>query len=151
MSSPTNTVFNWFSDSQVSCIFMERCILPCSFHGSSEPVVHWFKTEGNLRVHSYYGDQDQLVIQHQRFRSRTSLFKDQVYRGNASLQLTEVNVQDEGRYQCYTSTISGNTEMFIILNVDGNKTLFKKRGKTKAATFTAYARNWTTNILNPYY
>uniref|UniRef100_A0A3P8PVD2 Ig-like domain-containing protein n=1 Tax=Astatotilapia calliptera TaxID=8154 RepID=A0A3P8PVD2_ASTCA len=106
------------ADSQVSCIFMERCILPCSFHGSSEPVVHWFKTEGNLRVHSYYGDQDQLVIQHQRFRSRTSLSKDQVSRGNASLQLTEVNIQDEGRYQCHTSTISGNTEMFIILNVD---------------------------------
>uniref|UniRef100_A0A3Q4GLA7 HERV-H LTR-associating protein 2-like n=1 Tax=Neolamprologus brichardi TaxID=32507 RepID=A0A3Q4GLA7_NEOBR len=106
------------ADSQVSCIFMERCILPCSFHGSSEPVVHWFKTEGKLPVHSYYGDQDQLGAQNQSFRSRTSLFKDQVSGGNASLQLTEVNVQDEGRYQCYTSTISGNTEMFIILNVD---------------------------------
>ncbi|CAI5670901.1 unnamed protein product [Oreochromis niloticus] len=48
-------------------------------------------------------------------RSKTSLSKDQVSSGNASLQLTEVNIQDEGRYQCHTSTIS---EMFIILNVD---------------------------------
>uniref|UniRef100_A0A669C6V8 Ig-like domain-containing protein n=1 Tax=Oreochromis niloticus TaxID=8128 RepID=A0A669C6V8_ORENI len=105
-------------DSQVSCIFMERCILPCSFHGSSEPVVHWIKTEANHYVHSYYAQQDQLATQNQRFKSRTSLFKDQVSRGNASLQLTEVNVQDEGRYQCHTSTISGNKEMVIILNVD---------------------------------
>uniref|UniRef100_A0A1A8FHS3 Erythroblast membrane-associated protein (Scianna blood group) n=2 Tax=Nothobranchius korthausae TaxID=1143690 RepID=A0A1A8FHS3_9TELE len=45
------------------------------------------------------------------------MFGDQISRGNASLQLTNVQVQDEGRYQCYTSTITGKNEIFIQLNV----------------------------------
>uniref|UniRef100_A0A3Q3A3T4 Immunoglobulin V-set domain-containing protein n=1 Tax=Kryptolebias marmoratus TaxID=37003 RepID=A0A3Q3A3T4_KRYMA len=66
-------------------------------------------------IHSYFDNQDQLGNQDQRFRGRTSLFKDQISRGNASLLLRGVKVQDEGRYKCYTSTIGGNKESFINL------------------------------------
>uniref|UniRef100_A0A4W6BP59 Ig-like domain-containing protein n=1 Tax=Lates calcarifer TaxID=8187 RepID=A0A4W6BP59_LATCA len=77
----------------VSCVFMESCILPCSFQSRADPVIHWIQeTEQYL----LFGLQDQF------FRNRTSLFKDQISRGNASLQLTGVEVQDQGRYRCYT-------------------------------------------------
>uniref|UniRef100_A0A3Q1FL92 Ig-like domain-containing protein n=1 Tax=Acanthochromis polyacanthus TaxID=80966 RepID=A0A3Q1FL92_9TELE len=99
---------------------MERCILPCSFQVDTHVVIHWIQlTKGELRVHLYYDDQDQLEHQHQNYRNRTSLFKDQISRGNASLQLTGVKVQDEGRYKCYTSTINGNEDSFINLKVKG--------------------------------
>uniref|UniRef100_A0A4W6G3E5 Ig-like domain-containing protein n=1 Tax=Lates calcarifer TaxID=8187 RepID=A0A4W6G3E5_LATCA len=62
---------------------------------------------------------NQLRLQDQRFRNRTSLFKDQISRGNASLQLTGVEVQDQGGYRCYTSTMRGKEESFINLRVDG--------------------------------
>uniref|UniRef100_A0A1A8CXG6 Erythroblast membrane-associated protein (Scianna blood group) n=1 Tax=Nothobranchius kadleci TaxID=1051664 RepID=A0A1A8CXG6_NOTKA len=45
------------------------------------------------------------------------MFGDQISRGNASLQLTNVQVQDEGRYQCYASTITGKKEIFMQLHV----------------------------------
>ncbi|XP_051800211.1 programmed cell death 1 ligand 1-like [Acanthochromis polyacanthus] len=51
------------------------------------------------------------------YRDRTSLIKDQISRGNASLQLTGVKVQDEGRYQCFISTINRNKESIINLKV----------------------------------
>ncbi|XP_071340781.1 hemicentin-1-like isoform X1 [Trachinotus anak] len=105
-------------DTEVSCVFMESCILPCSFQGGTDVVVHWTVTAGDLPVHSYYHNQDQLAHQDQRFRGRTSLFKDQISRGNASLQLTGVEVQDQGRYRCFTSTIRGNKDSFINLRVD---------------------------------
>uniref|UniRef100_A0A3B4TZL4 Ig-like domain-containing protein n=1 Tax=Seriola dumerili TaxID=41447 RepID=A0A3B4TZL4_SERDU len=106
-------------DSEVSCVFMESCILPCSFQGGTDVVIHWFQvTVGHLRVHSFYHNQDQLGHQVQRFRDRTSLFKDQISRGNASLQLTGVEVQDQGRYKCFTSVIRGNKDSFINLKVD---------------------------------
>ncbi|XP_030612239.1 CD276 antigen-like isoform X1 [Archocentrus centrarchus] len=105
-------------DSEVSCVFMERCILPCSFQTGKEIVIHWFKVPGDLHVHSFYYSKDQLGHQDQRFRNRTSLFKDQISRGNASLQLTGVQVQDQSRYKCHTSTIRGNQESFINLKVD---------------------------------
>ncbi|XP_030612079.1 CD276 antigen-like [Archocentrus centrarchus] len=105
-------------DSEVSCVFMERCILPCRFQIGEEIVTHWFKVPGDLHVHSFYYSKDQLGHQDQRFRNRTSLFKDQISRGNASLQLAGVQVQDQSRYKCHTSTIRGNQESFINLKVD---------------------------------
>ncbi|KAG7239533.1 hypothetical protein INR49_028824, partial [Caranx melampygus] len=98
---------------------MESCILPCSFQGGKDVVVHWIQvTAGHLHVHSYYHNQDQLALQDQSFRGRTSLFKNHISRGNTSLQLTGVKVQDQGRYKCFTSTMRGNKESFINLSVD---------------------------------
>ncbi|XP_076617811.1 uncharacterized protein LOC143340088 [Chaetodon auriga] len=106
------------ADAEVSCVFMKSCVLPCSFKGGSDEVIHWIQVEGNKQAHSYYYNKDQLDNQAQRFRSRTSLFNDQIPRGNASLLLTKVEVQDQGRYQCYTSTIRSNEESFINLKVE---------------------------------
>uniref|UniRef100_A0A4W6BJX7 Ig-like domain-containing protein n=1 Tax=Lates calcarifer TaxID=8187 RepID=A0A4W6BJX7_LATCA len=102
--------FQWMltlfgEDTEVSCVFMESCILPCSFQSGADPVIIWTQeTAGNLLVHVFYSNKDQLGFQNQNFRNRTSLFKDQISRGNASLQLTGVEVQDQGRYRCYTKT-----------------------------------------------
>uniref|UniRef100_A0A4W6C6S7 Ig-like domain-containing protein n=1 Tax=Lates calcarifer TaxID=8187 RepID=A0A4W6C6S7_LATCA len=103
----------------VSCVFMESCILPCSFQSGADPVIIWTQeTAGHLQVHSFYSNKDQLGLQNQYFRGRTSLFKDQISRGNASLQLTGVEVQDQDRYRCHTSTMRGNKDSFINLRVD---------------------------------
>ncbi|KAF1373273.1 hypothetical protein PFLUV_G00258720 [Perca fluviatilis] len=112
-------VFIFDADIQVSCVFMESCILPCSFQSGDDVVIHWIQmTTKDIQAHSYYHNQDQFGLQDQRFRGRTSLFKDQISRGNASLRLTGVEVPDQGRYKCYTSTITGNKDLFINLNVD---------------------------------
>uniref|UniRef100_A0A7N5ZSV0 Ig-like domain-containing protein n=1 Tax=Anabas testudineus TaxID=64144 RepID=A0A7N5ZSV0_ANATE len=106
-------------DTDVSCVFMESCMLPCSFQGGADPVIHWFQlTTRILHVQSYYHNQDQLSLQDQHFKSRTSLFKDQISRGNVSLQLTGVKIQDQGRYRCFTSTVTGDKESFINLQVN---------------------------------
>ncbi|XP_061571800.1 programmed cell death 1 ligand 1-like, partial [Cololabis saira] len=76
------------------------------------------ETPPESRVHSYYRKQDRLREQHQRFRGRTFLFEDQISRGNASLLLRGVKVQDQGRYLCNVSTITGDKENFIHLNVN---------------------------------
>uniref|UniRef100_A0AAZ1X610 Ig-like domain-containing protein n=1 Tax=Oreochromis aureus TaxID=47969 RepID=A0AAZ1X610_OREAU len=114
--------FKWTltgGDTDVSCIFMETCMLPCSSEGGSDVIIHWNQlSAGNLFVHSFYDGSDQLAVQNQRFRGRTSLFSDQVSSGNASLLLTGVKVQDEGRYKCYTSTENGVKESFVNLKMD---------------------------------
>ncbi|KAK2886740.1 hypothetical protein Q8A73_020686 [Channa argus] len=105
-------------EADVSCVFMESCILPCSFQSGTDVVIHWIQTAANLPVHSYYYNQDQFVHQDQYFRGRTSLFKEQLSRGNASLQLTRIEVQDQGKYKCYVSTNRGSTESIMKLKVD---------------------------------
>ncbi|KAM9306122.1 uncharacterized protein KZ484_025026, partial [Pholidichthys leucotaenia] len=107
------------ADSDVFCVFNESCVLPCSYHVGDDPVIHWEKVSArHFRVHSFYYNQNQLSLQNHWFRGRTSLFEDQISRGNASLLLTGVKVQDEGRYKCYTSTLRGTNESFINLKVD---------------------------------
>ncbi|KAL4001391.1 prostaglandin reductase 1 [Sarotherodon galilaeus] len=103
-------------DVAVSCDLKENCILPCQFQPGPEEVIHWMKE--NIPVHSFYYNKDQLGNQDQRFKGRTSVFKDQISSGNASLLLKNVNIQDGGRYRCYTSTTRGNQELFIPLTVD---------------------------------
>uniref|UniRef100_A0A665X5T1 Ig-like domain-containing protein n=1 Tax=Echeneis naucrates TaxID=173247 RepID=A0A665X5T1_ECHNA len=106
-------------NTEVSCVFMESCILPCSFQGGTDVVIHWIHvTAGDVQIHSYYYNTDQLAHQDQHFKGRTSMFKDQISRGNASLQLAEVKIQDQGRYKCYTSTIRGNKESYINLKIN---------------------------------
>ncbi|XP_061564541.1 ribonuclease inhibitor-like [Cololabis saira] len=107
------------ADTEVSCRVNTTCILPCSFTAHDDVIIHWIKkTPPESGVHSYYSKQDQLGKQHQRFRGRTSLFEDQLSRGNASLLLRGVKVQDQGRYLCNISTITGNKENFINLSVN---------------------------------
>ncbi|XP_062256937.1 uncharacterized protein LOC133966169 isoform X2 [Platichthys flesus] len=102
-------------DDEVSCVLEESCILPCSFQPGPDPVIYWTQVKpGNTHVHSYNSDRDQFVHQGEHFRGRTSLFTDQISRGNASIRLTGLQLQDQGRYECYTSTITGVREVSII-------------------------------------
>ncbi|XP_014866494.1 PREDICTED: V-set domain-containing T-cell activation inhibitor 1-like [Poecilia mexicana] len=104
-------------DTEISCQFGTDCILPCSFNTGDEVVIHWILKPGDIQVHSFYYNKDQLDRQNQRYKGRTSLDPEQFSRGNASLRLKDVGVQDEGRYQCYTSTVKGNKETYIQLQV----------------------------------
>ncbi|KAM6908142.1 programmed cell death 1 ligand 1-like [Lycodopsis pacificus] len=99
------------------CVFMRSCILPCSFQPGEELVIHWIQVTTGYTVHSYYHNQDQFGRQDPRFKDRTSLFKDQISIGNASLRLTGVKVQDRGPYKCYTGTKTGTREPIIKLNM----------------------------------
>ncbi|XP_043961446.1 uncharacterized protein LOC122824650 [Gambusia affinis] len=107
------------TETEIFCVFMQRCVLLCSFQGSSDVFIHWFQLKaGLLRVHSYYNNMDQLDLQNQNFKNRTSLFQDQLSRGNASLLLTGVKVEDQSRYRCYCGTISESKNTFLQLSVD---------------------------------
>ncbi|CAB1341014.1 unnamed protein product, partial [Coregonus sp. 'balchen'] len=108
-----------FTDVHVTCVFSEDCVMPCSFQPGSEEVIHWLKTEDkDLTVHSYYYSTDQLKQQSLRYRRRTALFNDQIHKGNASLLLSTLTLQDQGRYKCYTSTIRGNQDSLIDISVE---------------------------------
>ena len=112
-----------FADVEVSCVLMESCILPCEFQAGAEVVIRWnHLTAGDTQVHYFYHNRDQVSLQNERFKGRTKLFKDQISRGNASLQLTGVEFKDKDRYKCYTSTIFGNKESFINIKVHGMET-----------------------------
>ncbi|XP_053867182.1 CD276 antigen-like [Malaclemys terrapin pileata] len=62
-----------------------------------------------LVVHSYYYGKDQLARQDEAYRNRTWLDPEGLARGNASLTLRGVRMQDEGIYRCHVTSELGIT------------------------------------------
>ncbi|KAM4544260.1 butyrophilin subfamily 1 member A1-like [Fundulus diaphanus] len=107
------------ADTEVVCVFSESCMLPCRLSSGFDPLIHWFYvSDGESLAHSYFRGQDQLEYQVENFKNRTSLFQDQISRGNASLLLRGVKVQDEGEYKCYTSTTGGFEQSFVNVKIE---------------------------------
>uniref|UniRef100_A0A3B3I4Y8 Ig-like domain-containing protein n=1 Tax=Oryzias latipes TaxID=8090 RepID=A0A3B3I4Y8_ORYLA len=95
-------------------------------------LIHWIQmTPTEKPAHSFYYNTDQLQRQHEGFRGRTSLSKEQISRGNASLLLSGVRVEDEGRYKCYSSVLAGNHESFINLKAYGTRNPQVQKTKTE--------------------
>ncbi|KAL4657362.1 hypothetical protein GN956_G4890 [Arapaima gigas] len=100
---------------QKTCIAGEDCMLPCRFREATSELIHWYRN--NAVVHSFYYGKDQLDKQDKYFQNRTSLFQDQIPRGNASLLLHATRIQDRGKYLCYSSTSLSSKELSVILEV----------------------------------
>ncbi|GAB1302311.1 Programmed cell death 1 ligand 1 [Apodemus speciosus] len=64
-------------------------------------VVYWEKED--KQVIQFVEGKEDLKPQHSSFRGRASLPKDQLLKGNAALQITDVKLQDAGVYCCMIS------------------------------------------------
>ncbi|XP_037828990.1 uncharacterized protein LOC108228352 isoform X3 [Kryptolebias marmoratus] len=105
------------SETNVSCVYTENCVLPCTFLGGDEVIIKYLYLGKSLCVHFFYDNKDDLKAQDERFRNRTSLFKDQISRGNTSLLLRRVKIEDEGAYECTVSSTTGMKRSIIYLRV----------------------------------
>uniref|UniRef100_A0A4W5LS42 Ig-like domain-containing protein n=1 Tax=Hucho hucho TaxID=62062 RepID=A0A4W5LS42_9TELE len=98
-------------------------ILPCYLKpniSAEDMTVDWLNliiTDGHV-----YRYQNSKIIRDQQIPSyieRTSLFKEELWRGNTSLKLTRVQGTDEGRYKCFIQSKSCNGEFIIRVLVKG--------------------------------
>ncbi|XP_078075194.1 butyrophilin subfamily 3 member A1-like [Mustelus asterias] len=64
--------------------------------------VRW--TKGNGLVHLYRFGQDENMEQDASYKDRTQLFASEFQKGNVSLKLTNVQLEDEGEYKCLVDT-----------------------------------------------
>ncbi|XP_032421498.1 programmed cell death 1 ligand 1-like isoform X2 [Xiphophorus hellerii] len=86
----------------VSCVISQNCILPCQFENGITNMK-WFLYRSSAVIVSY---DHRGSSYSESFRSRMSLFEDQISRGNVSLLLRGVKVDDEEKYLC-TAKING--------------------------------------------
>ncbi|XP_032407933.1 programmed cell death 1 ligand 1-like [Xiphophorus hellerii] len=83
-------------ETSMSCVLNQDCILPCRIKNRIDSV-RWSYENPPSEIVSY----DQGNIRYsESFRSRASLFEDQISRGNGDLLLRGVKVDDEGEYKC---------------------------------------------------
>ncbi|XP_053563514.1 HERV-H LTR-associating protein 2 [Bombina bombina] len=89
--------------------------LPCLFTPGEDEIIYWYLAD-NYYVHSYYDGKDQLTSQGSRYKNRTSMFASEVNKGNASLQLQNLQMSDENKYNCYVAT-KKKEEFLVTLHV----------------------------------
>ncbi|XP_060730891.1 butyrophilin subfamily 1 member A1-like [Tachysurus vachellii] len=82
----------------------EDLVLPCFIKPNTSAVdmtVEWFKLDvKDSLVHLYRDHEDKNEDQVQSYTGRTSLFKEELQKGNTSLKLSDLRVSDEGEYKC---------------------------------------------------
>ncbi|XP_060611245.2 CD276 antigen [Anolis sagrei] len=80
--------------------------LRCSFSPDANFSLNdlsliWQLTDTKRLIHSFSDGQDQLANQESSYANRTSLFYDQLPRGNVSLLLRRIQISDEGSFTCF--------------------------------------------------
>ncbi|XP_067380087.1 butyrophilin subfamily 3 member A2-like [Channa argus] len=80
-------------------------ILPCHLEPAVDvatKTLEWTRSDLKPRfVYLWYAGQDYDDMKNPSYKGRTSLFTDELKRGNISLKLSNVKLADEGKYRCY--------------------------------------------------
>lgn len=139
--SPLHLPPSLASDSHVTCVISEDCVLPCAFQPSSHEVVRWFlqdvlvksfqsadsmeQGEGEQNDGDNGSDEDSEEKPGHEHGHRhhhddhAILFPDLVARGNATLVIRGCGPKDRGRYRCHVRTSAGVHESHVIVKVEG--------------------------------
>ncbi|KAI5627275.1 butyrophilin, subfamily 1, member A1 precursor, partial [Silurus asotus] len=100
----------------------EDLVLPCFIKPNTSAVdmtVEFMKLEKEASlVHFYKDHEDRNENQAQPYRRRTSLFKEELQKGNALLKLSAFRVSDEGKYKCLIEYKSWYDDVTVHLTVE---------------------------------
>ncbi|XP_047012430.1 butyrophilin subfamily 1 member A1 isoform X4 [Ictalurus punctatus] len=122
----------------------EDLVLPCFIKPNTSAVhmtVEWIRVEDVVSlVHLYKDHEDRNEKQAQSYRGRTSLFKEELQKGNASLKLSSLRVSDEGKYKCLIEDKSWYDDITVHVTV-------KVLGSHPVITMESYDHSGGINLV----
>ncbi|XP_029111819.1 butyrophilin subfamily 1 member A1-like [Scleropages formosus] len=99
----------------------EDVVLPCYLKPSISAMdlhVEWFRVQiDNPIVHLYRDHEDRNENQLPSYRGRTSLFPEELKKGNTSLKLCDVRGSDDGPYKCFVESQEWQDDSWINLHI----------------------------------
>lgn len=105
----------------------EDVVLNCSLESPVPATgieeVTWKKTDRDILVLLYQENKTFPESSHERYRGRVDLFASEIPKGNVSLKLMGVQMEDKGEFVCevHVGNVSARTP--VVLQGVGNKTL----------------------------
>ncbi|XP_038839004.1 butyrophilin subfamily 1 member A1-like, partial [Salvelinus namaycush] len=128
-------------------------ILPCYIKpniSAEDMRVEWFRfnlpdTQSNIRVHLYQDGRDKYHDQISSYEGRTSLFKEELKKGNTSLKLTRVQGTDDGFYKCLvqSKTHYDDATVQVYITATGSKPeVFIEGEKEGGVALLCVSKGW---------
>uniref|UniRef100_A0A3Q3ENL9 Ig-like domain-containing protein n=1 Tax=Kryptolebias marmoratus TaxID=37003 RepID=A0A3Q3ENL9_KRYMA len=110
----------------VEAVYSEDTVLPCHLEPPTDATdnrVEWRR--GNDVVHLYQGGKEDPAEQRETFEGRTSLFPEGLTKGNLSLKLSSVRLEDSGSYLCSFHTLDQSclVNLRLFVSADAEKQL----------------------------
>ncbi|KAF5902800.1 butyrophilin subfamily 1 member A1-like isoform X1, partial [Clarias magur] len=131
-------------EAPLSAVAGDDLVLPCFIQPNTSAVdmtVEWLKLEGGASlVHLYKDHEDRYEKQAQTYIGRTSLFKDELQKGNTSLKLSSLRVSDEGEYKCLIEHKSWYDDITVNVVVEG-------QGSHPVITMESYDKSGGINLV----
>ncbi|XP_053537875.1 butyrophilin subfamily 2 member A2 isoform X5 [Ictalurus punctatus] len=131
-------------DSPLDAVAGEDLVLPCFIKPNTSAVdmtVEWMRLEDvDSLVHLYKDHEDRNEDQAQSYRGRTSLLKEELQKGNASLKLSALRVSDEGKYRCLVEDKSWYDDVTVHVIVEA-------QGSHPVITMESYDRSGGINLV----
>uniref|UniRef100_A0A3B5AKA8 Ig-like domain-containing protein n=1 Tax=Stegastes partitus TaxID=144197 RepID=A0A3B5AKA8_9TELE len=82
----------------------------------SELTTEWTRSDLNPRfVHVWRAGQELVDMKHKSFKGRTTLFTEELQRGNVSLRLSRVRLSDKGTYRCFIPALKKQTDIQLVV------------------------------------
>ncbi|KAI3375983.1 hypothetical protein L3Q82_016510, partial [Scortum barcoo] len=113
--------------SEQSWLSVRGDVMLCSLHtciatlthrwNATNATVEWSHKDHNNSVHLYQDKKDNPAEQSEHFEGRTSLFPEELTKGNLSLKLSSVQLSDSGRYRCSFSSEKHQSSCYVDLTV----------------------------------
>ncbi|XP_053485441.1 butyrophilin subfamily 3 member A3-like isoform X3 [Ictalurus furcatus] len=122
----------------------EDLVLPCFIKpitSAMDMTVEWMRLEDVASlVHLYKDQKDRNEDQAQSYRGRTSLFKEELQKGNTSLKLSALRVSDEGKYKCLVEDKSWYDDITVHVTVEA-------QGSHPVITMESYDHSGGINLV----
>uniref|UniRef100_A0AAY4D564 Ig-like domain-containing protein n=1 Tax=Denticeps clupeoides TaxID=299321 RepID=A0AAY4D564_9TELE len=109
----------------------EDLILPCSLKpniSAVDMIVEWTLAESDQAVHLFHDGADDLRQQIPAYYDRTTLFREELKRGNISLKLSRVQISDGQKYRCFVVSNHASGVCSVQVVVVGTKPVVSAEG-----------------------
>ncbi|KAF5891158.1 butyrophilin subfamily 1 member A1-like, partial [Clarias magur] len=132
-------------EAPIDVVTGEDLVLPCFIKPNTSAVdmtVEWFRLDltVNSEVHLYKNHGDRNENQAPSYRGRTSLFKEELQKGNASLKLSAVQFSDEGTYKCLIEDKSWFDDITI-------RVIVEAQGRHPVISMESYDNSGGVNLV----
>lgn len=97
----------------------DNVILPCHLEPAEDvtaETLEWTRSDLDPKlVHVWRAGQDVVKARNVFYKGRTSLFTDELKRGNISLKLSNVQPSDQGTYKCDIPLLNKQSSVKLVV------------------------------------